>query len=82
MRAYDRISAAHQVVGRYRTFYNQTRSHRARDGKTPEEVYCNNLTARLTAASSDHCEAPRKEWNMLSNQLGAPLLDMFIWLSS
>ena len=24
--------------------------HRALDGKTPEEVYCDNLTARLTAA--------------------------------
>ena len=50
LRAYDSISAARQGVGRYLTFYNQTRPHRALDGKTPEEVYCDNLTARLTAA--------------------------------
>jgi len=50
LRASDSISAAHQGVGRYLTFYNQTRPHRALDGKTPEEVYGDNLTARLTAA--------------------------------
>ena len=50
MQAYDRISVARQGVGRYRTFYTHTRPHRARDGKTPEEVYGDNLTARLTAA--------------------------------
>jgi putative transposase len=50
LRAYDSISAARQGVGRYLTFYNQTRPHRALDGKTPEEVYGDNLTARLTAA--------------------------------
>jgi putative transposase len=50
LRAYDSISAARQGVGRYLTFYNQTRPHRALDGKTPEEVYCDNLTPRLTAA--------------------------------
>ena len=73
VRAYDSISAARQGVGRYRAFYNQTRPHRGLDGKTPEEVYCDNLTARLTAVSSDLCEAPLKEWNILSNQLGPPL---------
>ena len=50
LRAYDSISAARQGMGRYLTFYNQTRPHRALDGKTPEEVYCDNLMARLTAA--------------------------------
>jgi putative transposase len=50
LRAYDNISAARQGVGRYLTSYNQTRPHRALNGKTPEEVYCDNLTARLTAA--------------------------------
>ena len=50
LRAYDSISAARQGVGRYLTFYNQTRPHRALDGKTPEQVYCDNLTTRLTAA--------------------------------
>jgi putative transposase len=50
LRAYDSICAARQGLGRYLTFYNQTRPHRALDGKTPEEVYCTNLTPRLTAA--------------------------------
>ena len=50
VRAYDSISAARQGVGRYLTFYNQTRPHRARDGKTPEEVNRDNLTIRLTSA--------------------------------
>ena len=50
LRAYDGISAARQGVGRYLTFYNQIRPHRALDGKTPEQVYCDNLTTRLTAA--------------------------------
>jgi putative transposase len=50
LRAYDSISAARQGVGRYLTFYNQIRPHRALDGKTPEQVYCDNLTTRLTAA--------------------------------
>ena len=50
LQAYDSISAARQGVGQYLTFYNQTRPHRALDGKTPDEVYCDNLTARLTAA--------------------------------
>jgi len=50
LRAYDSISAARQGVGRSLTFYNQRRPHRALDGKTPEQVYCDNLTTRLTAA--------------------------------
>jgi putative transposase len=50
LRAYDSISAARQGMGRYLTFYNQTRPHRALDGKTPEQVYYDNLTTRLTAA--------------------------------
>jgi len=50
LRAYDGISAARQGVERYLTFYNQIRPHRALDGKTPEQVYCDNLTTRLTAA--------------------------------
>ena len=49
LQASDSFSAAHQGVGRYLTFYNQTRLHRALDGKTPEQVYCDNLTTRLTA---------------------------------
>jgi putative transposase len=48
--AYETVSAAHQGLERYLTFYNQTRPHQALDGKTPDQVYSDNLTARLTAA--------------------------------
>ena len=50
LRAYDCIRAARQGLGRYLTFYNQHRPHRALDGHTPEQVYGDNLTTRLTAA--------------------------------
>jgi putative transposase len=46
----ETVSAAHQGLERYLTFYNQTRPHRALDGKTPDQVYYDNLPARLTAA--------------------------------
>ena len=50
LHAYDTVGAAHQGLERYLTFYNQTRPHQALDGKTPDQVYFNNLPARLTAA--------------------------------
>jgi putative transposase len=50
LHAYETVSAAHQGLERYLTFYNQTRPHRALDGKTPDQVYYDNLPARLTAA--------------------------------
>jgi putative transposase len=50
LHAYDTIEAAHQGVARYMTFYNQTRPHQALDGLTPDQVYSDNLTTRLTAA--------------------------------
>ena len=50
LHAYETVSAAQQGVERYLTFYTQTRPHRALDGKTPEQVYCDNLMTRLTAA--------------------------------
>ncbi len=50
LHAYETVSAAHQGVKRYLTFYNQTRPHRALDGQTPDQVYDDNLPARLTAA--------------------------------
>ena len=50
LHAYETVSAAHQGLGRYLTFYNQTRPHRALDGHTPDGVYFNNLPARRTAA--------------------------------
>jgi putative transposase len=50
LHAYETVSAAHQGLERYLTFYNQQRPHRALDGKTPDQVYYDNLPARLTAA--------------------------------
>jgi putative transposase len=50
LHAYETVSAAHQGVERYLTFYNQTRPHQALDGRTPDQVYYNHLTSRLTAA--------------------------------
>lgn len=73
LHAYETVSAAQQGLERYLTFYNRQRPHRALDGKTPDQVYCDNLTTRLTAASLVNREAPLKEWNILSKQLGPPL---------
>ena len=73
LHAYETVSAAQQGLERYLTFYTRQRPHRALDGKTPDQVYCDNLTTRLTAAWSVNRAAPRKEWNILSKQLGPPL---------
>ena len=50
LHAYETVGAAHQGLAHYLTFYNQTRPHQALDGKTPDQVYSDNLTTRLTAA--------------------------------
>ena len=50
LHAYETVSAAHQGVERYLTFYNQTRPHQALDGQTPDQVYYDNLMTRRTAA--------------------------------
>ena len=50
LHAYETVSAAHQGVERYLTFYNQARPHRALDGQMPDQVYDDNLPARLTTA--------------------------------
>ena len=52
--AYETVRAAHQGLERYLTFYNQARPHRALDGKTPDQVYSDNLPTRRTAASAAH----------------------------
>ena len=49
MHAYDTVSAAHQGLERYLTFYNQTRPHQALDGHTSDQAYYANLTTRRTA---------------------------------
>ena len=50
LHAYESVSAAQQGLECYLTFYNQTRPHRALDGRTPDGVYADNLPARRTAA--------------------------------
>ena len=50
LHAYETVSAAHQGLKRYLTFYNQTRPHRTLDGHTPDGVYVDNLPTRHTAA--------------------------------
>lgn len=50
LHAYETVSAAHQGLERYLTFYNQTRPHRTLDGHTPDRVYFDNLPTRHTAA--------------------------------
>jgi putative transposase len=45
LHAYETISAAHQSLERYLTFYNQTRPHQALDGRTPDRVYWENRPA-------------------------------------
>ena len=50
LHAYETVGAAQQGLERYLTFYNRQRPHRALDGKTPDQVYCDNLTTRCTAA--------------------------------
>ena len=50
LHAYETVRAAQQGLERYLMFYNQARPHRALDGTTPGQVYCDNLPARRTAA--------------------------------
>ena len=50
LHAYETVGTAHQGLVRYLIFYNQQRPHRALDGQTPDQVYYDNLPARLTAA--------------------------------
>lgn len=45
-----RIPSAQRGLERYLMFYNRQRPHRALDGQTPDQVYCDNLTARWTIA--------------------------------
>ena len=50
LHAYETVGAAQEGLERYLTFYNRQRPHRALDGKTPDQVYCDSLTTRCTAA--------------------------------
>ena len=50
LHAYETVTMAQQGLARYLAFYNQTRPHRALDGRTPDSVYFDHLPARHTAA--------------------------------
>lgn len=46
LRAYESASEAKHFIGRYVAFYNEHRPHSALDGRTPDEVYFNQLTEK------------------------------------
>ena len=75
--AYKPVRAARQGLDRSLAFDNQTRPHRALDGKTPAQGYGDNRTTRRTATESDDGEAPLKAWHRLSKQLGPPLAERY-----
>jgi putative transposase len=50
LHAYETVSAAKEGIGRYVTFYNSRRPHRALDGSTPDAFYFANLPALEQAA--------------------------------
>jgi putative transposase len=50
LRAYETVSAARAGIGRYLSFYNSRRPHRALDGKTPDAFYFGSLPALREAA--------------------------------
>lgn len=52
LHAYETVRDAHQGVDRDLSFYNQTRPHRALDGRTPEDMSYDHLLARHNAASA------------------------------
>lgn len=45
LKAYDSVCYAGESIGRYLDFYNTRRPHSSLDGRTPNEVYFNPLTA-------------------------------------
>lgn len=50
LRAYDSVSDARASIGRYLTFYNETRPHSAHGGRTPDQAYFNPPTPISAAA--------------------------------
>ena len=50
LQAYETVRNVQEGVARYLTFYNESRPHRALDGRTPDRVYWDNRPARPTAA--------------------------------
>ena len=50
LRAYDGVSDVRKGLEKYFAFYNQRRPPQALEGKTPDEVYFDNLPALQKAA--------------------------------
>ena len=48
--AYGTVQDAQQGLARYVQFYNQRRPHRALDGRTPDRVYWESVSAQPSAA--------------------------------
>ena len=49
LRAYDSVSEARALIGRYLDFYNARRPHSSLDGMTPDQAYFPQLPLRLAA---------------------------------
>ena len=49
LQAYDDVPAARASIGRYVTFYNSRRPHKALDRRTPDQAYFDPLPLRLAA---------------------------------
>jgi putative transposase len=49
LRAYDNVSEARALIGRYLDFYNRRRPHSSLDDATPDQAYFNPLPLRMAA---------------------------------
>jgi len=49
LRAYDSVSEARGLIGRYFDFYNSRRPHSSLDDMTPDQAYFTVLPIRLAA---------------------------------
>jgi len=49
LRAYDSVSEARALIGRYLEFYNRKRPHSSLDARTPDQAYFNCLSQRVAA---------------------------------
>ncbi|QPD03646.1 MAG: transposase [Candidatus Nitrospira kreftii] len=73
LHAYETIHDAQQGVTRYMTFYNQSRPHRALDGRTPDRVYYDHLPAPADCHAGIIGQAPLMNGKMLSKEAEPPL---------
>ena len=49
LKAYDSVSEARALIGRYLDFYNGRRPHSSLDGTTPDQAYFTPLPIRMVA---------------------------------